>query len=165
MPDSVTFRAQRCDVAADQKEPVGRTMGNVTAAASFHLLVEVFINPGASLLGMALETGLIFDHVACPSKARPFTAPVGGVAIRAFDCPLEHLVRVGQVEGRFDIHVAGETEVNLFFLQKFFPDGFPVDLVAIVAPDGCYLMDRPSELGEGFLFFVASEAGLGPLLG
>lgn len=114
MPDSMTFRTQRRDIATDQKEPVRRTMGNVAAIASFHLLVEVLINPRAPLLGMALKTGLIFDHGTRPSEARPFTAPVRGVAIRAFDRTLEDLVRVGQGEGRFDIHVTGEAEVDFF---------------------------------------------------
>ena len=89
-------------------------MGGMTGTAPFHLLVQMLINPGAPLLGMALKTGLIFDRCACLSKTRPLTAPVRGVAVRTFHRPLEHLVRIGQSEGRFDIHVAGEAEVDFF---------------------------------------------------
>jgi hypothetical protein len=90
---------------------------------------------------------------------------MGSVAVRTFDCPLEHLVRVGQIERRFYILVAGEAEVGLFLFQEFFAHPSPVDLVAIVTSDGAELMDRSSELRKVLLFLMAIQAGVGVSFG
>ena len=98
MASPMAFRTQVLDIATDQKESVRRSMGLVTNHAPFDLLGEVLINPGSSLLRMAFEAGLIFGIDAGPSKACPFAGPVGAMAIRAFQSPLEHFMGMGKIE-------------------------------------------------------------------
>ena len=73
-------------------------MGLVTDHAPFNLLGEVLVNPGPFLLGMAFEAGLIFGIDTGPSEACSFAGPVGAMAIRAFQGPLEHFMGMGKIE-------------------------------------------------------------------
>jgi len=98
MASPMTFRTQVLGVTADQKESVGRSMGHMTGAASFNLLGEVFINPGASLLRMAFKTSLIFGNDARLPQAGPFTGSVRGMAVRVLQGSLEYFMRVGKIE-------------------------------------------------------------------
>ena len=136
-------------------------MRRVADGASFGFHGQVFINKGPPFLRVALEARFVLYRCAGPSQACPFTASMGGVAIRALHRTLEHLVGVGQIERRFYILVAGEAEVGLFILQEFFAHPSPVDLVAIVTSDRAELMDRSSKLGKVFLFLVAIQARIG----
>ena len=161
MDGAMAFRTEHVDVRAHQEETIRRPMGNVADGASFGFHGQVFINKGPAFLRVALEARFVLNRRAGPSQACPFTASMGGVAIRTFHCPLEHLVRVGQIERRFYILVAGEAEIGLFLLQEFFAHPSPVDLVAIVTSDGAEFMNRSSELREVFLLLVALQAGVG----
>ncbi len=120
----------------------------------------MFVDPGASLLRMAFKTSLVFDSGARSSEAGPFTAPVGGMAVRAFHCALEHLVRVGEIERRFHVLVAGKAEVDLIRLQVFRAHGGPVDLMAVITSNGTELMNRSSELRKVLLFLMAFQADI-----
>jgi hypothetical protein len=53
-----------------------------------------------------------------------------------------------------------ETEICLFSLQKIFHPLNSVNLVAVITPDSTQLMDSPTELEKGLLFFMASETGI-----
>ena len=132
----------------------------VTGHTSFNLLGEMLIDPGPSLFGMAFKTGLIFGIDARPSEACSFAGPMGAMAVRALQGPLEHLVRVGEVELRFHILVAGETEVRLFRLQLFIHRS-SMDLVAIIASHRAQLMLCSIELGKPLHLLVAFQTGVG----
>ena len=68
----------------------------MAAAATFDLLIEVFIDPGPLFFGVTLETGGIFGDHAGLSQAGPFAGSMGGMAIGALDLPLDDLVGVGK---------------------------------------------------------------------
>ena len=94
----VALRTQGLDVTAIKHEAVWRTVGNMTAAASFSLLGKVFINPGAPFFRMAFKTGFVFCNETGFTQAGPFTRSMGAVAIGAFDFPLGDFMRIGKIE-------------------------------------------------------------------
>ena len=98
MPSSVAFRAQHGNILTDQQEAVGGAVGHMAAAATFDLLIEVFIDPGPLFFGVTLETGGIFGDYAGLSQAGSLAGSMGGMAIGALDLPLDDLVRVGKVK-------------------------------------------------------------------
>ena len=131
MAPPVAFRTQVLDVAADQEKSIRRSMRFVTGQTPFNLLGEMLIDPRPFLFGMAFKTGLVFGIDARPPEAGPLAGPVGAMAVRALQSPLEDLVGVGQIELRFHIQMAGETEVNFVRLQ-FLIYRSSVNLMAII---------------------------------
>ena len=105
----------------------------MTDHTPLYLLGLMFINPGASFFWMALKAGLVFCDEACLSQAGPFSSPMRGMAVRALQGSLEHFVRVRQIEFRFHLLVAGETEVRLLGFEKMLPHRGPMDLVTVIA--------------------------------
>jgi len=134
----------------------------MTAAASFYFLGKVLINPGSPLFRMAFEAGFVFCNGAGLTQAGPFTCPMGAVAVGTFDFPLDDFMRISKIEFRFDILMAGETEVGFFLLQEVLTRRFSVNLMAIIAPHSAQLMDRSSKLEQTLLLLVATQAGIGP---
>ena len=104
---------------------------------------------------MAFETGFVFCNDARLSQAGPFTGPMGGVAIRTFHCPLEDFVRIGKIEFRFDILVAGETEVGFFLLQEILAHRVSRE------PDGNHYTQQRSAYGPIFQTGKGSSASRG----
>ena len=137
-------------------------MGLVTNHAPFNLLGEVLVDPRAPLFGMAFKARLVLGNDARPSEATPFAGPVGAMAVRALQGPLEDFVRVGEVELRFHILMAGGTEVDLLHLQ-FLTDRDSVNLMAIITGDCAQLMDRPVELGKTPHLLMTLQAGIRPV--
>jgi hypothetical protein len=165
MAPPVALRTQGLDVTAIEQEAIGRSVGRMTAAAPFNFLGKMFVNPGSTLFRVAFETGFFFCNDIGLTQAGPFTCPMGAVAIGTFDFPLDDFMRISKIEFRFDILVAGETEVGFFFLQEILTRRFSVNLMAIIAPHRAQLMDRSSKLKQVLLFLMAIQAGIGPGLG
>ena len=98
MAQPVTFRAEQPDLAANQKEPVLRAVGNMTTAAPLDLHIQVLINPGTPLLRVAFETDFVVPIERCLPEISPLTGPMRRVAVRTFQKPLDNPVVIGQIE-------------------------------------------------------------------
>jgi len=93
----VTFHTKAPDVAANQKESVRRSMRIVANVASLELLCLMLKDPGAPLLRVAFiaDVGVEFVHL---SQAGAVSASVGGMTVRAFQCPLDDPMVVGEIK-------------------------------------------------------------------
>lgn len=98
MAPPVALRTQGLDVTAIEQEAIGRSVGCMTAAASFTFLGKVLINPGSPLFRVAFETGFVFCNNAGFTQAGPLTRSMGTVAIGTFDFPLDDFMRIGKIE-------------------------------------------------------------------
>ena len=88
----------------------------MTSSAAFELLYAVFKNPGASLLRVAFiaDISVKFIH---PSQTRSRSTSVGCMTVGASQRSLDDPMVVGKIKFGFDVSVAGETEVGVFFLE------------------------------------------------
>jgi hypothetical protein len=132
---TVTFYTKDPNIAADQKEFVGRSMRIVTNATPFELLCPMFKNPWALLLRVAFIANVSVEFVYF-SQAGAITASVGRMTVRAFQCPLDDPMIVWKIKFSLDVPMAGETEISLFCFQKILGDLGPMNLMAVITAKG-----------------------------
>jgi len=103
----------------------------MTSTAAFGLLYAVFKNPGASFLRVTFEAdvGVKFIHF---SQTRSRSTSVGCMTVGASQRPLDDAMVVGKIKLGFDVPMARETEVGVFFLQQIFGDLSCVNLMAVI---------------------------------
>ena len=80
---TVALDANQPDLALGQEETIRRSMGNVASTASLVLRGPVLKDKGASLLGMAFETGVLFRELVDLPQVCIGASPVGGVTVGA----------------------------------------------------------------------------------
>ncbi len=80
MNHTVTLHAKAPDIAADQKESVGRSMGRVASAAALKLLGLMLKDPGASFFRMAFIANVSIEFVYLP-QARAVPASMRRVTV------------------------------------------------------------------------------------
>ena len=128
---AVTFHTEGSYIAADQQKSIRRSMRIMTSTAAFELLHAVFENPGAPLLGVAFiaDVSVKFIHL---SQTRSRSTSMGCMAVGASQRSLEDPMVVGKIKFGFDVFMAGETEVGVFFLEQILGDLSCVNLMAVI---------------------------------
>jgi hypothetical protein len=158
----MTLKTEGLLIGNDQKKSIGRPMSHVADAASLHLHRHMFEDPGTPLLCMAFKTGIVIRKFVPFLEACPRPGPVGGMAIRAFHCPLHDSMIDGKIEFGLYVLMAREAEIGLLIFQKFLGDPGFMNLVAVIAADRAQFVDPPVELEKFPAFGVAIEADVGP---
>jgi hypothetical protein len=106
-----------------------RIMANV---APFELLCPMFKNPGTSLLRMTFVADVSVEFIDL-SQTRSGSTSVGCMTVGASQCPLYNPMVVGKIKLGFDVSMARETEIGVFFLQEIFGDLLRVNLMTVIA--------------------------------
>jgi len=159
---AVTFETEGPNIGADQKKSICRSVRLVATAAPLHFDGCVFKDPGASLLGVAFKTGVFIRKFIPLSQTRSRSGPVRGMAIRTFEGAFKDLMSRGEIEFRLDVLVAGQAQIGFFAFQHLLGAGITMNLMAVIAPHGCQLMDPPPKLKKFLLPLMAGQAGIGP---
>jgi len=80
---AVTLDTDEPNLALGQQEPVRRSMGNVTSAASLVFRGPVFEDPGAPLFRVAFEAGIFLGELIDFSEIPVRPGPVGSMTVGA----------------------------------------------------------------------------------
>jgi len=119
----------------------------MTTVAPFEFLYPVFKHPGTPFLRVAFIASVRVKFIHF-SQAGSRPGPVRGVAIRAFQRPLDDAVVVGKIKLGLHVPVAGEAEVWVFFLQEFLSHFRRVNLMTVITTHSTELMDSSLGLKE-----------------
>jgi hypothetical protein len=158
----MTLKTEGLFIGDDQKKSIGRPMRHVADAASFHLHRHMLKDPGTPLLCMAFKTDIVIRKFVPFLEACPRPGPVGGMAVRAFHCPLHDSMIDGKIEFGLYVLMARKAEIGLLIFQQFLGDPGFMNLVAVIAAHGAQLVDPPVELEKFPVLGVAIEADVGP---
>jgi hypothetical protein len=161
---AVTFDTKGPDVVADQKESIRRSVGRVANVTSFELLYSMLKDPWASFLRMAFIADIRVKFVHF-SQAGAVPASVGCMTVRAFQCPLDDPMILGEIKLGLDISMAGKTEIGLFCFQKILSDRGFMDLMAVITAHCTELMDSSAKLKQFLLPLMAFETVFRTILG
>jgi hypothetical protein len=158
----MTLKTETLNIAADQKKPVGRSVDGMTDTAPLGLNGQVFENPGASLLRMALKACIVTELAPFPEVGSG-SRSMRGMAIRAFDRPFKDFMPRRKIKLGLHILMTGETEVGLRGFQEVLGDLGGVNLVAIIACNGTQFVNTSIELEKLFLIPVTFQTHIGTI--